>query len=260
MKKHQLTGILLSIALIAVAVIQSDQVCAQEGDAAVESESVLLKPWIGPYGGVPPWRMVKPEEFIGAFEAAIEMSTADIEKIANNSEPASFENTIVPLEVAGRSLDRVATIFDVHASNLNLGPIPDIEMKVQPMLSKHNDSIMQNEKLFARVAAVYEGDEMKRLTPSQQRLVDDRYKSFVRQGAKLGTRTRKNYHRSIRSWRGCSPNSVRMFLRTKAGRLRMSMTNRNWRACRRAWWKRWPMLPPSTPKRIRWKARKHPSG
>ncbi len=185
MNRHSLTGALLSIALTFVAVVPANRVHGQEGDATVISESVLLKPWVGPYGGVPPWRMVKPEEFIDAFKAAIAMSTADIEEIANNPEPATFENTIVPLETAGRTLDRVATIFGVHASNLNLGPIPDIEMEVQPMLSKHNDSIMQNEKLFARVAAVFEGEEMKKLSPSQRRLVDDQYKSFVRQGAKL---------------------------------------------------------------------------
>jgi peptidyl-dipeptidase Dcp len=177
------TQIVVSLALITVLAVHSTTLLAQE--TTMKTNSVLLKPWIGPYGGVPPWDQVKPEEFLDAFDAAIEMSTADIDRIANNPEPATFENTIVALEKSGETLERVETIFDVYASNLNLGPIPDIEKAVAPKLSKHADSITQNEKLFARIAAVYEGDEMKKLTPAQQRLIDDRYKTFVRQGAKL---------------------------------------------------------------------------
>ncbi len=163
----------------------SEPALAQDGETKVDSSSILLKPWEGPYGGVPPWSSINTDEFLGAFDAAIEMSTNDIQQIANDPEPATFENTIVSLEDAGRALERVSTMFDVYASNLNLGPIPKIELAVMPKLAKHNDSIMQNEKLFARVAAVYQGAEMKQLNAVQQRLVDHRYKEFVRQGAKL---------------------------------------------------------------------------
>ena len=91
------------------------------------------------------------------------------------------------LEKAGRTLNRLESLFSVHTSNLNLGPIPDIEKVVAPKLSEHQDSIYQNEKLFARIAAVYESDEMKNevLNLAQRRLVDDRYKTFLRKGAKL---------------------------------------------------------------------------
>ncbi|MEE2826120.1 MAG: M3 family metallopeptidase, partial [Planctomycetota bacterium] len=128
---------------------------------------------------------IKTDDFIAAFGRAIELSATDIERIANNPAPPTFDNTIVAMEEAGGTLTRVSNLFGVYSSNLNLGSIPDIEAEVMPKLSKHNDSIMQNEKLFKRVAAVHDGDEMKRLNPAQQRLVDDYYKSFVRQGAKL---------------------------------------------------------------------------
>ena len=151
------------------------------------SKSPMLKPWTGPYGGVPPWNLVRNEEFVEAFDTAIAMAAQDIEKIADNSEPATFENTIVALEKTGRALNRLQTLFFVHASNLNVGPIPDIEKVVVPKLSEHEDSVYQNEKLFARIAAVYESDAMKdgTLNMAQRRLVDDRYKTFLRKGAKL---------------------------------------------------------------------------
>jgi peptidyl-dipeptidase Dcp len=52
--------------------------------------SILLKPWIGPYGGVPPWRQVNRDEFLGAFDAAIKISDQEIEAIANNPYPPTF--------------------------------------------------------------------------------------------------------------------------------------------------------------------------
>ncbi|MCA9213494.1 MAG: M3 family metallopeptidase [Planctomycetales bacterium] len=155
------------------------------------NSSPLLRPWDGPYGGVPPWNLVRPDEFIAAFDAAMKMGTAEIDQIASNPAPPTFENTIVALEKSGQTLSRLETIFFVHASNLNVGAMPDIQKTVMPKLAEYEDSITQNEKLFARIAAVYNGDEMKTLSHAEQRLVDDRYKSFVRKGAKLDADDKK---------------------------------------------------------------------
>ena len=164
--------------------ISSTSIGQETGETKkVKSNSPLLQPWPGPYGGVPPWNLVRPDEFVSAFDAAIEMSAAEIDEIANNPEPPTFENTIVALEKAGRTLNRLQSIFFVYASNLNVGPIPDIEKVVVPKLTEYEDSVYQNEKLFARIAAVYENKAD--FTEAQRRLVDDRYKTFLRQGAKL---------------------------------------------------------------------------
>ncbi|WP_442512127.1 M3 family metallopeptidase [Novipirellula sp. SH528] len=153
----------------------------------MSSDSVMLKPWTGPYGGVPPWNLVRQEEFLPAIETAIQIASVELSAIANQSEPPTFENTIVAMEKAGKTLDRVETLFDVHTGNLNVGPIPDIERAVAPKLSEHRDSIYQNEKLFKRIEAIYQSDAMQSFTVAQKRLVDDLYKTFVRQGAKLNS-------------------------------------------------------------------------
>ena len=154
-------------------------------ELAAESASVMCQAWTGPYGGVPPWHLVQPDQFVAAFDNAIAMAQQEIEVIARNPAPPTFDNTIVALEKAGRSLDRLQAIFGVHASNLNLGPMPEVQRVVMPKLAEFEDSITQNEQLFARIAAVYESDEMSSLTTAQRRLAEDRYKTFVRQGAKL---------------------------------------------------------------------------
>jgi peptidyl-dipeptidase Dcp len=157
----------------------------EKGDAVSETSNDLLQSWRGPYGGVPPWNLVRPEEFPAAFAEAIRLAKQEIDAIADNDQPATFENTIVALEKSGKTLARLAAIFGVHSSNLNVGPMPDIEKVVVPKLTEHEDSIIQNSKLFARIAAVYEGEEFKKLDAVEQRLVDTLYKHFVRRGAKL---------------------------------------------------------------------------
>lgn len=177
-----LSGILLVIGCCSSVVSQEPS-----GDKKVSFDSVLLRPWPGPYGGVPPWNEVRTEEFVPAFDAAIEMHNREIDAIAKNPAAPTFENTIEALEKTGKTLQRVTTIFDVYSSNLNVGPIPDIERAVVPKLAAHEDSITQNEALFNRVAKVYETIDSGNYSLAQRRLLEDRYKNFVRRGAKLST-------------------------------------------------------------------------
>ena len=153
--------------------------------ATQSSHSPLIRTWTGPYGGVPAWHLVRPEEFVEAFKTAIEISQEEIGEIANQTEAPTFENTMLAMEKAGWPLERLGAIFGVHAGNLNVGPMPDIQRVVMPMLAEYEDSITQNEKLFGRIAAIYESNAMEDMTVAQRRLVEDRYKTFVRRGAKL---------------------------------------------------------------------------
>ena len=50
-----------------------------------------------------------------------------------------------------------------------------------------------NEKLFERVKAVYEGEEMKTLSNEQKMLVDKTYRAFLRTGATLDKNAKKQY-------------------------------------------------------------------
>ena len=173
--------------VVGTAGIHASAVFAQEkqNQNLMNMNAPLLQPWPGPYAGVPPWNLVRVEEFASQFDMALKIAEEEIAAIANQTDPATFENTILAIDNAGQALERLETLFDVHSSNLNIGPIPDIERIVAPKLSAYSDSIIQNEKLFQRIEAVYQGDEMKTLTAAQQRLVDDKYKTFVRRGAKL---------------------------------------------------------------------------
>ena len=151
----------------------------------------LLAPWSGPYGGVPPFAVAKVEQFQPALEAAMAEQLAEIERIAGNPAPADFANTIAALEGAGRTLDRVNTVYEVFAGTMSTPEFQAVEREMAPKLAAFSDRVTQNEKLFARLATVYESRETSGLTPEQQRLVWLDYTNFVRAGAKLDTTAKK---------------------------------------------------------------------
>ena len=139
------------------------------------------------FGGVPPWNLVRENEFLGAFEDAIAEADREIQEIANADTDPTFQNTILSMESAGDTLNRLSSIFFVYASNLNLGPVGDIEKVVVPKLTEHEDRIYQNGKLFERISSVYHSAAMSdgTLDSAEKRLVDKTYKTFLRKGAKL---------------------------------------------------------------------------
>jgi peptidyl-dipeptidase Dcp len=148
-------------------------------------ESAMLSPWVGPYGGVPAWSKIQPEAFPAAYEAAMKASREAIRRIAEDHRPATFANTIQPLEKANEVLDRVNILFGVHTSTLNLGIIPKVEQEMAPKLSAFYDEITQNVALFKRIEAVHLGAAKAKLNAEQKRLAWLYYTNFVRGGAKL---------------------------------------------------------------------------
>jgi peptidyl-dipeptidase Dcp len=151
----------------------------------------LLPKWSGPYGGVPPFDTVKVEHFKAALEEGIAQELAESEAIANDPAAPSFENTIAELERAGRTFNRVGSVYSVFGSTLNTPDFQVLEREMAPRLSAYQDQILQNEKLFKRIATVYEARERADLTSEQKRLAWLYYDRFVRSGARLTPAAKK---------------------------------------------------------------------
>jgi peptidyl-dipeptidase Dcp len=159
--------------------------------SAAATANPLLAPWSGPYGGVPPFDLARVELFRPALEAAMAEQLTEIAAIADRPEPPTFANTIAALEGVGRALDRVNTIFEIFAGTMSTPEVQAVEREMAPKLAALQDRITQNEKLFARIQAVYEKRESSGLTAEQQRLVWLDYTNFVRAGAKLDAPAKK---------------------------------------------------------------------
>jgi peptidyl-dipeptidase Dcp len=174
MSKAQLIGVGILTALVGAPVI-----------AAAQTANPLLPKWSGPYGGVPPFDVAKVEQFKPALEAAMAEALKEIDAIANNPAPPDFDNTIAGLERAGRTLNRVGAVFGVFSSTMSTDDFQAVESEMAPKLAAFGDQITQNEKLFKRVATLYDARESLNLTPEQKRLLWVNYTGFVRAGARL---------------------------------------------------------------------------
>ncbi len=149
------------------------------------NDNPLLAPWTGPFGGVPPLDSVRIEHFKPALEAAMAENLAEVEAIAGDPRPPDFENTIAALERAGRTFQRVQTVYEIFSSTMNTTEFQAVENEMEPKVAAHFDRIVQNGKLFARIAAVYAARERSKLTPEQKRLVWLDHTNFVHAGAQL---------------------------------------------------------------------------
>ncbi|WP_439554532.1 M3 family metallopeptidase [Flavobacterium macrobrachii] len=157
---------------------------------AQENQNPLLKKWTGNYGGVPAFNEYKITDLKPAIKIAIQEKLDEYNTIANNSKPATFENTIVAMEQAGKKLGRVKAVFDIYSSNLNTPEFEPIEVEVTPLFSELNSKIYQNKKLFDRIETIYNSKDKSKLTPEQQRLVWYHYANFVREGAKASAESK----------------------------------------------------------------------
>jgi peptidyl-dipeptidase Dcp len=177
----------LALALALLAPPGAAAPAAASAPKAMEATAVnpLIAPWTGPYGGVPPFASVKVEHFKPALEAGMAAQLGAIDAIAADAAPATFQNTVAALERSGRTLDRVARIYGVWGSSLSTTEFQAVETEMAPRLAAFGDQITQNERLFKRIAAVYQAREKSGLTPEQQRVTWLYYTNFVRAGARL---------------------------------------------------------------------------
>ncbi len=153
--------------------------------AAAIDPAPLLEPWTGPYGGVPPWQLVKPAMFPPAFDAAMTTLRTEIHAIRDAKSMPSFETVIVPLQLAGDTMDRVQSMWGVYTSNLATKEVQAIDKEWSPKLTAFYDELFLDPKLFARVKGAYDSRASQKLDAQQLRLLERTYRSFVRRGAAL---------------------------------------------------------------------------
>jgi peptidyl-dipeptidase Dcp len=161
--------------------------------SAQQYENVLLGEYSGPYDGVPAFDKMDLALLKPALKKGMALKLAEIAAIANDPEPANFANTIVPLEKSGKALGRVFTYWGIWGSNNNSPEFREVQAEMVPLISIFNSKITQNDRLFARVKAVYASEALKSLTPEEQRVTWLTYNGFARNGATLDGEAKRRY-------------------------------------------------------------------
>ena len=137
------------------------------------------------YLNYPPFDQIENAHYLPAFLRGMAEQSAEIEAIAQQSEPATFTNTIVAMELSGQLLNRTANVFFAMSSAHTNDEIRALEQQLAPQLAAHDDSIMLNRELFGRISRLYEQREELALDAQSIRLLEEYYSDFVRAGAAL---------------------------------------------------------------------------
>ena len=150
---------------------------------ACNGENPFLSEWNTPYG-IPPFKDIKVAHYMPAIEEGIKQHDAEIQAIINNPDAPDFDNTIAAYDRSGAVLERVSMVlFNLIESDYS-DALNAVVEKATPMISAHSDEILMNPALFARVKAVYDGDQSG-LTREQQMLLKKIYTAFERNGVGL---------------------------------------------------------------------------
>ena len=153
------------------------------GDKA-SVENPFFAEWTTPFG-VPPFDQIQEEHFLPAFQRAIADERAEVEAIAKNPEPPTFENTLVALDATGELMNKVSGAFYTLTGAETNKEIQAIAKEVAPMRSNLRDDILMNPQLFERIKAIYEQREELELDEEQLWLLKNTYLDFVNGGAEL---------------------------------------------------------------------------
>ena len=134
---------------------------------------------------MPPFDRIRDADYMPAFIAGMAAQRAEVNAIARNPQPATFDNTVVALEKSGQLLNRVSrTFFELDQSNSD-DAILKIEPDITPKLSRHHDAIYLDPALFARIDALYSRRAHLQLDPESLQLLERYHTEFVRAGAAL---------------------------------------------------------------------------
>lgn len=179
--KYLSKGFLAITLLIAVSCVNN------ENKSTVKKSDMpnpLLQPSTLPFRAVP-FDKIKDSDFQPAIESGMKELLGEIQKIIDNADTPTFENTLVAMEKSGQLLNRANNAFHVlTGANTNPG-LQKVEEEMAPKLAATDDAIYLNSKLFQRVQSIYNQREQLQLDPESKRLIEYYYQKFQLAGAKL---------------------------------------------------------------------------
>ncbi|MBN2812471.1 MAG: M3 family metallopeptidase, partial [Bacteroidales bacterium] len=165
--------------------------CAQNN---IKTENPLMIEFNTPLQSVP-FDRIQTQHYKPAFEAAIAEARKGLEAIVNTTTEPDFANTIEALERLNYKLKRIEQVFFNINSAATSKEIQQIAQEISPVLTAYYNDITLNEQLFERVKQVYNHHDSLNLNTEQSKLLEDTYKSFVRNGANLSKTDKEEYRR-----------------------------------------------------------------
>jgi peptidyl-dipeptidase Dcp len=153
----------------------------------------LLQDWNDQPYGLPPFARIEAAHFAPAFEAALAEHRAELDRIAAQDQPPSFENTIAAFDRSGRLLARLEHLFYTLGASATSPELQAAQRALAAPLAAHGNAVYMHAALFKRVDALYAERQALGLSPEQLRLLERIHLDFVRAGAKLQGEAQARY-------------------------------------------------------------------
>ena len=148
------------------------------------SHNLALTDWHGPLG-LPDFTAFSDADFAAAFDVALADDLAEVEAIKNDPATPGIDNVLKALQLSGKALDHVSSIFWLRAGAHTNDSIQALERDIAPKMSRHYSRIMMDPALFTRIDALYQQRLHLKLDSETLRVLEKTWKGFVRSGARL---------------------------------------------------------------------------
>ena len=191
---------LFSAAILLTALVACNDSKTSKMTENTENNPLLVESTL-PYGA-PDFSKIKDEHYRPALLKGMALQNERIAAIANNNETPTFENTIIALEKSGVELERASAVFNALTEANTNDTLKVLQKELSPKFAEHADGIHLNEKLFARIKALYDKRDSLKLDAESLKLLENYYEDFVVAGANLSAtdkETLKKYNSELAS-------------------------------------------------------------
>ncbi len=155
-----------------------------------EPANPFFEEWNTPFG-VPPFDKIANEDYLPAIDSAIALARHNISEITGSQEDPTFANTVARYDRSAELLGKVAGVFFSQTSANTNDVLEGLQLEIAPRLSAFSDEVLLNADLFERIRMVWENREKETLNNEELFMLENLYKSFVRNGALLGGEEQK---------------------------------------------------------------------
>lgn len=164
-------------AAVAVALLTAGPATSAPANSLMQSSTL-------PFGAIP-FDRISDSDYQPAIEAGMRQQLKEIDAIANDPAPPTFDNTLVALEKSGQLLSRATGAFSVEVATNSNPQLLHVRQVLAPEVAAHQDAIYLNPQLFARVQTIYKSLDRLKLDPESRHLVVTYYRRFLHAGANL---------------------------------------------------------------------------
>ncbi len=149
-----------------------------------EQGNPFFAEWKTPFG-VPPFDQITNGDYLPAIDSGIVLARLNIAEITSSEEAPTFGNTIAKFDRADELLTKVASVFYSQTSANTNDTLEALQMEIAPKVAAFSDEVLLNADLFGRIKTVWEARDSSLMSAEELFLLDNLYRSFVRNGALL---------------------------------------------------------------------------